>query len=134
MVLFSVSVVLWPVCIVCFVCRLDSGSPNAPVYFEIVAEVPPAAESCLSLEHVNPILQMLYHFPLSTASFYNVTMGCLPTVTAMLFLYLAPLLAWGCKMIRCWIRKFLALLSSTSTHCGKILLKYRLQVLMVMLD
>ncbi len=80
MVLFSVSVVLWPVCIVCFVCRLDSGSPDAPVYFEIVAEAPPAAEqgkSCLSLEHVDPILQMLYCFPLNIASFYNVTI-CYP--------------------------------------------------------
>nr|ABA97555.1 retrotransposon protein, putative, Ty1-copia subclass [Oryza sativa Japonica Group] len=37
----------------------NSGSSDAPVYFEIVAEVPPAAEqgkSCLSLEHVDPIL------------------------------------------------------------------------------
>jgi hypothetical protein len=66
------------------------------VYFEIVAEVPPAAEqgkSCLSLEHVDPILQMLYCFSSNTASFYNVTMGCLPIVTAMLFWYPAPLLA-----------------------------------------
>ena len=87
MVLFSVSIVLWPVCIVCFVCRLDSGSPDAPVYFEIVAEVPPAAEqgkSCLSLDHVDPILQMLHCFPSNTALFYNNTMGCLPTVIAML--------------------------------------------------
>ena len=76
---------------------LDSGSSDAPVYFEIVAEVPPAAEqgkSCLSLEHVDPILQMLYCFSSNTASFYNVTMGCLPIVTAMLLLYHAPLLAW----------------------------------------
>nr|AAX96225.1 retrotransposon protein, putative, Ty3-gypsy sub-class [Oryza sativa Japonica Group]ABA92681.1 retrotransposon protein, putative, Ty3-gypsy subclass [Oryza sativa Japonica Group] len=39
----------------------DSGSSDAPVYFEIVAEVPPATEqgkSCLSLDHVDPILQM----------------------------------------------------------------------------
>ncbi len=67
------------------------------MYFEIVAEVPPAVEqgkSCLLLEHVDPILQMLYCFPLNTALFYNVTMGCLPTVTAMLFWYHAPLLAW----------------------------------------
>ena len=67
------------------------------MYFGIVAEVLPAAEqgkSCLSLEHVDPILQMLYCFSSNTALFYNVTMGCLPTVIAMLFLYHAPLLAW----------------------------------------
>ena len=67
---------------------LDSGSSDAPVYFEIVAEVPPAAEqgkSCLSLEHVDPILQMLYCFSSNTVLFYNVTMGCLPTVIAVLF-------------------------------------------------
>ena len=49
---------------------LDSDSSDAPVYFEIVAEVPPAAEqgkSCLSLEHVDPILQMLYCFPSNIA-------------------------------------------------------------------
>ena len=71
------------------------------MYFEIVAEVPPAVEqskSCLSLEHVDPILQMLYRFTLNAASFYNVTMGCLPTVTAILVLYHAPLLAWGYNM------------------------------------
>nr|AAL58253.1 pr1-like protein [Oryza sativa Japonica Group] len=48
----------------CLPCMsLDSGSSDAPVYFEIVVKVPPAAEqgkSCLSLEHVDPILQMLY--------------------------------------------------------------------------
>ena len=63
---------------VCFVCHLDSGSADAPVYFEIVTEVPPAAEqgkSCLSFEHVDPILQILYCFPLNTALFYNDTMG-----------------------------------------------------------
>ena len=67
---------------------LDSGSSDAPVYFEIVAEVPPGAEhgkSCLSLEHVDPILQMLYCFSSNIALFYNVTMGCLPNVTATLF-------------------------------------------------
>jgi hypothetical protein len=49
---------------------LDSGSSDAPVYFEIVAEVPPAAEqgkSCLSLDHVDPTLQMFYCFPSNTA-------------------------------------------------------------------
>ena len=95
MVLFCFSSLI--ACLQCLPCMsLDSGSSDAPVYFEIVAEVPPAAEqgkSCLSLEHVDPILQMLYYFSSNTASFYNVTMGCLPTVTAMLFLYHAPLLA-----------------------------------------
>ena len=73
----------------CFVCRLDSGSFDAPVYFEIVAEVPPAAEqgkSCLLFEHVDPILQMLYCFLSNNALFYNITMGWLPIVTAILFL------------------------------------------------
>ncbi len=82
------------------------------MYFEIVAEVPPAAEqgkSCLSLEHVDPILQMFYCFSSNIALFYNNTMGCLPTVIAILFLYLASLLAWDC----------LAMLSSTSTQWGK---------------
>ena len=76
---------------------LDSDPSDAPVYFEIVAEVPPAAEqgkSCLSLEHVDPILQMLYCFSSNTALFYNITLGWLPIVTAMLFGYHAPLLAW----------------------------------------
>ncbi len=67
------------------------------MYFEIVTEVSPAAEqgkSCLSLEHVDPILQMLYCFSSNTGLFYNVTMGCLPIVIAMLLLYHVPLLAW----------------------------------------
>src|SRR5512141_2965119 len=112
MVLFSISVVLQPVCIVCFVCRLDSGSPTAPVYFEIIAEVPPAAEqgkSCLSLEHVDPILQMLYRFPLNTASFYHVTMGCLPTVTATLIFVPCSFVSLGYNMTRDWIRDCLAM-------------------------
>ncbi len=67
------------------------------MYFEIVAEVPPTAEqgkSCLSLEHVDPKLQMLHCFPSNTALFYNITMGYLPTVIALLFLYHVPLLTW----------------------------------------
>ena len=101
---------------------LDSDSSDAPVYFEIVAEVPPAAEqgkSCLSLEHVDPILQMLYCFSSNTALFYNVTMGCLPIVIAMLLLYHVPLSAWGYNMTRDWTRDCLAMLSSTSAQWGR---------------
>ena len=82
---------------------LDSGSSDAPVYFELVAEFPPAAEqgkSCLPLEHVDPILQMLYCFSSNTALFYNVIMGCLPIVIAMLLLYHVHLSAWGYNMTR----------------------------------
>ncbi len=49
-------------CLHCLPCMSpDSSSSDAPVYFEIVAEVSPAAEqgkSCLSLDHVDTILQM----------------------------------------------------------------------------
>ena len=68
---------------------LDSDSSDAPVYFEIVAEVPTAAEqgkSCLSLEHVDPILQMFYCFLSNIALFYNITMGWLPFVTAIILI------------------------------------------------
>ncbi len=70
------------------------------MYFEIVAEVPPAAEqgkSCLSLEHVDPILQMFYCFPSNLALFYNDSMGCLPTVTAMLFFVPCSFVSLGYK-------------------------------------
>ena len=98
---------------------LDSGSSDAPVYFEIVAEVSPAVEqgkSCLSLEHVDPILQMLYCFLSNIALFYNVNMGCLPIVIAMLLLCHVPLSAWGYNMTRDWTRDCLDMLSSTSTQ------------------
>ena len=76
---------------------LDSGSSDAPVYFEIVAEVPPAAEqgkSCLSLEHIDPILQMLYCFLSNTALFYNIIFGMVTYCYSHAFGYHAPLLAW----------------------------------------
>ena len=101
---------------------LDSDSSDAPVYFEIVAEVTPAAEqgkSCLSLEHVDPILQMLYCFLSNIALFYNTTMGCLPIVIAMLLLYHVSLSTWGYNMIRVWTRDCLAMLSSTSSQWGR---------------
>ena len=101
---------------------LDSGSSDAPVYFEIVAEVSPAAEqgkSCLSLEHVDPILQMLYCFLSNTALFYNVSRGCLPIVIAMLLLYHVSLSAWGYNMTRDWTRDCLVMLSSTSAQWGE---------------
>ncbi|XP_066167822.1 uncharacterized protein [Oryza sativa Japonica Group] len=98
----------------------DSGSLDALVYFEIVAEVPPAAEqgkSCLSLEHVDSILQMLYCFPLNTALFYNVTMGWLQTVSAILFVP-CSFVSLGYNTTRFWTRDCLDMLSSTSTQWG----------------
>ena len=101
---------------------LDSDSSDAPVYFEIVAEVPPAAEqgkSCLPLEHIDPTLPMLYCFFSNTALFYNITLGWLPIVTAMLFLIPCSFVSLGYNMIRVRTRVCLAMLSSTRSQWGK---------------
>ena len=43
----------------CFVCRVESGSSEAPMYFEVVAYVSPAQEqgkSYIHIDHIVPIL------------------------------------------------------------------------------
>src|SRR5512140_3702667 len=103
---------------------LDSGSSDAPVYFEIVAEVPPAAEqgkSCLSLEHVDPILQMLYCFLSNIALFYNSILWDGYMLLQPCFWIPCSFVSLGYNMIRLWTRNCLAMLSSTSTQWGNLI-------------
>ncbi len=61
MVLFSVSVDLQHVLLVCFVCRVDFGRFVDPRFLEDVAVVSLVREqgkSCITIDHIVPNLQM----------------------------------------------------------------------------
>ena len=61
MVLFPVSVVLYHVLLVCFVCRVDFGRFVDPRALEGVAEVSSAREqgkSCITIDHIVLNLQI----------------------------------------------------------------------------
>ena len=120
MVLFSVSVVLQPVCNVCFVCRqipippsLRCTSRQSPRSLQQQSK---ASHAC----HLNILIlycKCSIVFLSNIALFYNITMGWIPNVTAML-LGIMLLCQLGYNMIRFWTRNCLAMLSLTSTQWG----------------
>lgn len=94
--------------------RIESSSSDAPIYFKIVAEVPPAGEqgkSYLFINHVAPKFANALLFPLNHSFIYLL-------YSTLLLVYYYSFAILGCNMIRCWIRTCLALLSRTSTQWG----------------